>query len=67
MLGKRSWSDFKKQIEKAFQTTLFSGITDIFWGYFSSLSFIILGGFIPLYDIYVHVVYENVVKADTLF
>lgn len=64
VLGKKSWSDFKKEIEKEFQTTLFSGITIIF---FSSLSFIILGVFIPLYDIYMHVVYGNVVKADTLF
>lgn len=40
----------------------FSAITDIFLDYVSILSHCVLGGFIPLYDIYMHMVYENVVE-----
>lgn len=40
----------------------FSGITDIFLDYVSILSHYILGGFSPLFDIYMHMVYENVVE-----
>lgn len=40
----------------------FSDITDIFLDYVSILSHCVLGRFIPLYDIYMHMVYENVVE-----
>lgn len=41
-----------------------SGITGVFLDYVSILSYYVLEGFIPLHDIYVHMVYENVVDGN---